>query len=212
MSASYILCNGAIVAPMGSSLLGCLAKQNHIPVVVVSETYKFEDRVNLDQINNNKQGPSHKNCQNYLRKQCPNKDILEKILSCKHDLNPKSDKHQVQFFNLMLDLTPYQYLSMIVCEVGNIPPHSVPVVIKEITLEFDDKEHVDDPDSDFDIVSSEEEMDDDEASPTALKKQLESSNRMSKRMQQVKGLEMEEVEENASDEDKDENKWIDKLN
>ena len=46
--ATYILCNGAVVAPMGTSILGALAKQYHIPMVAVCETYKFEDRVNLD--------------------------------------------------------------------------------------------------------------------------------------------------------------------
>lgn len=56
LPASYILCNGALVSPIGSSIIGCLAKQYHIPVVVMCETYKFEDRVNLDQINNNQQG------------------------------------------------------------------------------------------------------------------------------------------------------------
>jgi len=48
LPSTYILCNGALVAPMGSSLIACIASKNHIPVVVVCETYKFEDRVNLD--------------------------------------------------------------------------------------------------------------------------------------------------------------------
>jgi len=34
-----------------------------------------------------------------------------------------------------MDLTPQKYLSMIVCEIDNIPPHSVPVVIREIMNE-----------------------------------------------------------------------------
>lgn len=56
MASTYVLCNGALVAPIGSSQIGCIAQQNQIPVVVVCETYKFADRVNLDQINNNEQG------------------------------------------------------------------------------------------------------------------------------------------------------------
>ena len=39
----------------------------------------------------------------------------------------------MKFFNLKYDLTDQKYISMIICEIGNIPPHSVPVVIKEIT-------------------------------------------------------------------------------
>ncbi len=53
LSATYILCNGALVAPIGSSMIACLASKNNFPVVAVCETYKFADRVNLDQINNN---------------------------------------------------------------------------------------------------------------------------------------------------------------
>jgi len=48
LPSTYILCNGALVAPMGSSILACLANRHHVPVVAVCETYKFEDRVNLD--------------------------------------------------------------------------------------------------------------------------------------------------------------------
>ena len=55
LPASYILCNGSMVGPIGSGMLACIAHKNHVPVVAVCETYKFEDRVNLDQINNNEQ-------------------------------------------------------------------------------------------------------------------------------------------------------------
>ena len=48
LASTYILCNGALVAPMGTSMLGCIASKNKIPVVAVCETYKFADRVNLD--------------------------------------------------------------------------------------------------------------------------------------------------------------------
>ena len=53
LASTYVLKNGSLVAPMGSSMIACLAQKNHIPVVAVCETYKFADRVNLDQINNN---------------------------------------------------------------------------------------------------------------------------------------------------------------
>ena len=49
-----------------------------------------------------------------------------------------------QFLNLKYDLTPQKYLSMIVCEIGNIPPHSVPVVIREIMHDIENDEEYDD--------------------------------------------------------------------
>lgn len=88
LAATYILCNGALVAPMGSSYIGCLAKQHKVPCVVVCESYKFEDRVNLDQISNNQQGQPHMFRENYLRKNGPNKEVLDEIL--KHNKNGKS--------------------------------------------------------------------------------------------------------------------------
>ena len=45
---------------------------------------------------------------------------------------------------------------MIVCEIGNIPPHSVPVVIREIMHDIDNDEEYDDEMAES---SSEEEAD-----------------------------------------------------
>lgn len=125
LPASYVLCNGALVAPMGTSMIGCLGQKSHIPVVVVCETYKFEDRVNLDQDNNFEEGAVEKFAQNYLRKICINNECLD-------DISKKSKLNNEVFLSLQLDLTQQKYLGMIVCEIGNIPPHSVPVVIREI--------------------------------------------------------------------------------
>ena len=44
--------------------------------------------------------------------------------------------------NLRYDLTPLKYLSIIVCEIGAIPPHSVPVVISEIMNELENNDDV----------------------------------------------------------------------
>lgn len=49
----------------------------------------------------------------------------------------------MQLLNLKYDLTSQKYMSMIVCEIGNIPPHSVPVVIREIMNDKDDDEEDD---------------------------------------------------------------------
>lgn len=77
---SYIFCNGSLVAPVGSGMIACLAHKSHIPVVAISETYKFADRVNLDQINTNEQGSRHKFMDNFLRKNGKNSRHLEEIV------------------------------------------------------------------------------------------------------------------------------------
>jgi translation initiation factor eIF-2B subunit delta len=158
LAATYVLCNGALVAPIGTSQIGCIAQQNQIPVVVVCETYKFADRVNLDQINNNEQGSAQKFKSNYLRGEQKGPSKLE-----------------VQLINLRYDLTPLKYLSMIVCEIGNIPPHSVPVVIREI-MDYEDQHSdeellSDDEDESSDNLSSEmkeqDEQDEEDEEPVS---------------------------------------------
>jgi translation initiation factor eIF-2B subunit delta len=56
IGASSVLSNGAVIAKSGNSLLTTLAKRHQKPVVVICETYKFSDRVNLDPININEIG------------------------------------------------------------------------------------------------------------------------------------------------------------
>lgn len=143
LPSSYILCNGSLVAPTGSGMIACLAHKYHIPVVAVCETYKFADRVNLDQINNNEQGSRHKFIDNFLRKNGKNSHQLEQMLSKKESRGAAT----VELLNLKYDLTPQKYMSMIVCEIGNIPPHSVPVVIREIMHEIDEDDDVLEEDS-----------------------------------------------------------------
>lgn len=53
----------------------------------------------------------------------------------------------MELVNLRYDLTPHHYLSMIVCEFGNIPPHSVPNVIKEMAKQLDDEDEFDESSS-----------------------------------------------------------------
>jgi len=51
-----VLSNGAIIAQSGSAMVSCMAKKMQKPVVFFSETYKFSDKMNLDQINRNEIG------------------------------------------------------------------------------------------------------------------------------------------------------------
>ena len=40
--------------------------------------------------------------------------------------------------HLKYDLTPSEYITMIVCEIGRVPAISVPVVIRETSKEFEE--------------------------------------------------------------------------
>jgi translation initiation factor eIF-2B subunit delta len=61
-----VLGNGGVVSSMGSSMVAFLACQFKVPVIVWCETYKFTERVNLDQIKNNQIGDPREITHNYL--------------------------------------------------------------------------------------------------------------------------------------------------
>ena len=43
-------------------------------------------------------------------------------------LHDWKDINNLQILNLMYDVTPAEYITMIICEYGTLPPSSVPVV------------------------------------------------------------------------------------
>jgi len=61
-----------MIARTGSSMLACIANQHHKPVVVITETYKFSDKVNIDQINNVEIGSPKVIADNYLKARSKN--------------------------------------------------------------------------------------------------------------------------------------------
>lgn len=113
---------------------------------------------------------------------------------------PKSQA-EIEILNLKYDLTPQKYLSMIVCEIGNIPPHSVPVVIREIMHDYEDdqRDHVysDSDDSDED---SNEEDEGDEDEPAATTKDQGNQRRMQENLLKRKAqMQMVSEEDPAND-------------
>lgn len=66
VGASYVLGNGGVVATMGTSMTAYLASQHKVPVIAFCETYKFTQRVNLDQIKNNEEGDAREMTHNHL--------------------------------------------------------------------------------------------------------------------------------------------------
>ena len=89
---------------------------------------------------------SEKFSNNYLRKSGKYSDsVLEQK---KRKGKKGAAPTQMELINLRYDLTPHHYLSMIVCEFGNIPPHSVPNVIKEMAKQLDDDDEFEESSSD----------------------------------------------------------------
>ncbi|CAG8591843.1 1678_t:CDS:2 [Ambispora gerdemannii] len=117
LGAHAFMSNGTLYSRVGTALVAMMAKDNHIPVIVCCETYKFTDRVQLDSFVMNEQGN-------------PNElvNISTSITSKPGQLAGWLQQPDLKLLNLMYDLTPSQYITTVITEIGMIPCTSVPVV------------------------------------------------------------------------------------
>jgi translation initiation factor eIF-2B subunit delta len=113
IKAKSMLSNGNLLGAVGTSLISCIAFNFKKPVIAFSETYKFWDKIQMNSYN-------------------PSNVIIE---GGNHNSEDK-----INYLKLQYDITPANYINLIVCELGYIPPTSVPVVIREFgqeDIEFD---------------------------------------------------------------------------
>lgn len=116
IGAHSILSNGQVYSRVGTSLVCMMAKTYHVPVIVLCEAYKFSERVQLDSI-----------CQNEL----DDPDDLNVINpSGKNELEGWKNRDHLKLLNLVYDLTPTEFIDMVITEMGMVPPTSAPVVVR----------------------------------------------------------------------------------
>jgi len=120
VGAYSMLSNGALVSRVGTAVVAGMAAAYNVPVIVCCETYKFTDRVQLDSICFNQLGDPDDLIQS------PNGSTV---------LKDWRNVEQLKLLNLLYDLTPMQYIMMVITEVGMIPPTSVPVILREYRKE-----------------------------------------------------------------------------
>lgn len=120
--AASVLSNGTVYSRVGSAGVAMVAHAFHVPVMICCETYKFHERVQLDSICSNELGDP---------------DALVKVPG-REDLNELegwAESTHLQLLNLTYDATPADYVSMIITELGMVPPTSVPVILREYRKE-----------------------------------------------------------------------------
>jgi translation initiation factor eIF-2B subunit delta len=130
LGASSLLSNGVMLSRIGSAVV-CMQAYNHnIPVLVCCETYKFSDRVQLDSIGANELAdPDDLITIETAAEDSKNKEILKDWRSVE----------KLKLLNLVYDLTPQQFMSMIITENGMVPPTSVPVILREYSKDSIDQ-------------------------------------------------------------------------
>jgi len=118
LGASAMLLNGTLVSRAGTALVAMTAHEFGAPVLVCCETYKFTERVYLDSI-----------CYNELGD--PDELVPGPTQLASSRMADWRDIPQLRLLNLLYDVTPMKYLTMVVTEAGVIPPTSVPVIVRE---------------------------------------------------------------------------------
>ena len=114
LGAHAMMSTGKLYSRIGTALVAMMAKDtNNIPVIVCCESVKFADRSDLDSFVHNEIAP-------------PEELIIQGKTSS--PLSKWEDVPNLQLLNLMYDLTPAEYIDMVVTEYGPIPPSSVPVI------------------------------------------------------------------------------------
>lgn len=93
-----------------------------VPVLVCCEAYKFHERVQLDSICFNELGDP---------------DAISRVPRDESLSNLKNwaENENLHLLNLKYDITPSDYVSMLITDYGMLPPTSVPVIVREYRRE-----------------------------------------------------------------------------
>ncbi|POS86740.1 hypothetical protein EPUL_000789 [Erysiphe pulchra] len=112
LGAHAMMGNGRLFSRVGTAIVAMEANDADKPVIVLCETIKLTDKVALDSIVRNEVTPA------------------DELVTPGGILQGWQDINKLQVCNLMYDVTPAEYIQMIVTELGNVPPTSVPVLYR----------------------------------------------------------------------------------
>ncbi|MEM4702681.1 MAG: ribose 1,5-bisphosphate isomerase, partial [Archaeoglobaceae archaeon] len=107
VGADTITANGALINKIGTSQIALCAKEARVPFIVAAETYKFSPRTLAGEL--------------VVIEERSAEEVLPKELL---DLGIKAR-------NPAFDVTPRDYIDVIITEIGAIPPEMAYLVIKE---------------------------------------------------------------------------------
>ncbi|KAI9280421.1 hypothetical protein BY458DRAFT_500644 [Sporodiniella umbellata] len=129
MGAHALLNNGAVYSRIGSSMVAMAASDKQIPVMICCETYKFVNRTQVD---------------SFVLNELGNPDELVQIQPQQQNTSVLStwrEEPDLRLLNILYDVTPSKYISLVVTEVGLIPCTSAPVIWREYNEEFGNRIH-----------------------------------------------------------------------
>ncbi|KAF1957914.1 nagb/rpia/CoA transferase-like protein [Byssothecium circinans] len=143
LGAHAMMSNGRLYSRVGTALVSMLANAQSLPVIVLCESVKFTEKVALDSIVGNEVAPSEELLSEteryallplkpHLPKSHPassEEPSAEGATSAPSDvlkwIDGSKNLHHLQ---VLYDVTPAEYIDMVITEYGSLPPSSVPVV------------------------------------------------------------------------------------
>ncbi|KAG0199741.1 hypothetical protein BGX28_007027 [Mortierella sp. GBA30] len=141
LGAHSLLSNGALYSRAGTAVVAMTAHERKIPVIVCCETYKFSDRVQLDSFVQNEIGNPDElvndQSNNYGHSSTRCHDSVRGSNNSTANgagggvLTGWRESRDLKLLNLLYDLTPSEFVTVVITEVGLIPCTSVPVILRE---------------------------------------------------------------------------------
>lgn len=141
LGAHAMMSNGRLYSRVGTALVSMLASAQSLPVIVLCQSVKFTEKVALDSIVGNEVAPGEEILSeserrvllplksSLLSSQAGEKPSTEETPSDTADVVKWIDETKnLYHLQVLYDVTPAQYIDMVITEYGSLPPSSVPVV------------------------------------------------------------------------------------
>ena len=152
LGASGMLGNGSLYSRCGTAMVAMMAKQYNVPVLVLGESLKFTAKMAVDSLSLNEVGDAdaliEREESQVFTSDVPLKQEEtgqkggggkkkggddeqkedDEDTGKKGLLESWKDQPNLYLLNLLYDVTPKDYLDMVICELGTLPPGAVPVI------------------------------------------------------------------------------------
>nr|XP_020472982.1 translation initiation factor eIF-2B subunit delta isoform X2 [Monopterus albus] len=120
LGAHALLANGYVMSRVGTSQIALVARAFNVPVLVCCETYKFCERVQTD---------------SFVSNELDDPDDLIVTRKGKTELENWQQVQSLGLLNLVYDVTPPDFVDLVITDLGMIPCTSVPVVLRVKSLD-----------------------------------------------------------------------------
>lgn len=117
IGAAGIYANGTLLSRTGTAAVCALSRRSNVPVIVCCETVKFSDRLQIDSFVFNELGDPDA--------------LVRPGASDATALNGWKSVDSLKLLNILYDVTPSEYVTVVITEIGLIPVTSIPVVLRE---------------------------------------------------------------------------------